>query len=136
MFVGGIKPHNYCLPILKREIDRQFLKAATGGYKFLEPIQHLISLKIKKVLVCAGVFNATYCLPILAQIFDDNNALEKLESFVSVNGATHYNIKINDTKIKLKKLPKPIEFKKSIKIDEEEIIIFNPEFCVFWIVEK
>ena len=50
-----------------------------------------------------GVFNATYCLPILAQIFDSNeNSIENLENFVSKNGAEHYNLGLNKEKLNLK----------------------------------
>ena len=70
IFVGGIRPHNYCLPILKREIHRKaLLKAATSGNpKFFlgtDTAPHLTSDK-ESACGCAGVFNSTYCVSILA----------------------------------------------------------------------
>jgi len=136
IFIGGIKPHNYCLPILKREIHKQHLvKAAISGNSkiFLgtDTAPHLIRDK-ESSCGCAGIFNATYCLPILAQIFDNQKSLDKLESFVSKNGALHYNLKLNNGKIKLIKSKKRSIFKKYLNIDKEKIKIFEPDFPVFW----
>ena len=136
IFVGGIRPHNYCLPILKREIHRiALLKAAVGGNpKFFlgtDTAPHLTKDK-ESACGCAGVFNATYCLPILAQIFDDQKSINSLENFISINGAIHYGIKPNKDKIKLIKSSKNVVFNKYLNINEEKIKIFNPNFPVFW----
>ena len=98
LFVGGIRPHNYCLPILKREIHRKaLLKAATSKKtKFFlgtDTAPHLTSDK-ESACGCAGVFNASYCIPILAQLFDNENALPQLEGFISKHGAQHYNLSL------------------------------------------
>ena len=85
---------------------------------------------------CAGIFNATYCLSIRAQLFENHNSMNNLESFVSRNGATHYNLKFNSGKIKLIKSSKEIIFKHSLKIGNKKIKIFNPEFPVFWEVAQ
>src|SRR6056300_900185 len=105
LFVGGIRPHNYCLPILKRETHRKALlqAALSGNSKFFlgtDTAPHLIKDK-ESACGCAGIFNAPYCLPILAQLFENKNSIDKLESFVSKNGALHYNLKLNEDKIKL-----------------------------------
>ena len=110
LFVGGIKPHNYCLPILKREIHRKaLLKAATNNNtKFFlgtDTAPHLTGDK-ESECGCAGVFNSTYCLSILAQLFDNENAFTQLENFISKNGAKHYNLDVNKEKIKLTKTQK------------------------------
>ncbi len=136
IFVGGIRPHYYCLPILKRENHRQaLLKVAISGNKkfFLgtDTAPHFVHDK-ESDCGCAGVFNATYCLPILAQIFDNFDSINNLESFVSKNGALHYRLKKNKEKIKLIKSNKEIIFKKFIKIGNKQIKIFNPEFPVYW----
>ena len=116
LFVGGIKPHNYCLPILKRETHRKALiKAATSGNRkfFLgtDTAPHLTKDK-ESECGCAGVFNATYCLPILAQLFDNNYALSQLENFISKHGALHYNLNINKEKLKLVRSSERLIFKK------------------------
>ena len=139
IFVGGIRPHNYCLPILKREKHRKALiKVATNGNKkfFLgtDTAPHFLSDK-ENCCGCAGIFNATYCLPILAQIFDNENSLDKLENFVSKNGARHYDLSLNKKRIKLIKLDEKLTFKKFIPIYKEKLKIFKPDIPVFWKVK-
>ena len=136
IFVGGIKPHNYCLPILKREEHRQALikVAISDNKKFFlgtDTAPHLVGDK-ESACGCAGIFNSTYCLSILAQIFENENALTKLENFVSYNGSSHYNLKPNKEKIKLVKLNDRLQFKKSLDVNKNKIHIFDPEFPIFW----
>ena len=136
LFVGGIKPHNYCLPILKRETHRKALinAATSGNHKFFlgtDTAPHLTKDK-ENDCGCAGVFNATYCIPILAQIFDDHNSIHNLENFVSRNGASHYNLNFNKEKIKLFKSNEVQIFKKFLKIGKNKIKIFNPDFPIYW----
>ena len=140
LFVGGIKPHNYCLPILKREIHREALvKAAiSGNRKFFlgtDTAPHLTKDK-ESDCGCAGVFNATNCVSILAQVFDDHNSINKLENFVSKNGAFHYNLDINKEKIILFRSSKKLIFKDFLKVNKEKVKIFEPDFPVFWHVSK
>jgi len=71
-------------------------------------------------------------LSILAQIFDNENSISKLETFVSINGANHYNLKTNKEKIKLIKLPEPLEFRKALKVSKQYIDIFDPNFPIYW----
>ena len=140
IFVGGIKPHYYCLPILKREEHRKaLLKVATNGNsKFFlgtDTAPHFISDK-ESACGCAGIFNATYCIPILAQLFDNENALPQLESFISKNGAKHYNLNINKEKITLIKSSQNLFFKKYLDVSEQKIKIFEPDFLIFWKVSE
>ena len=136
IFIGGIKPHNYCLPILKREVHKAALveAAISGSFKFFLGTDTAPHLKEDKESACgcAGVFNATNCMSILAEIFDRKNSIEKLEAFVSLNGAKHYKCEINKEKIKLRKSNMPLSFKNSLKFGNKEIIIFEPDFPVFW----
>ena len=139
IFVGGIKPHNYCLPILKREIHRDALiKVATSGNpKFFlgtDTAPHFVSDK-ESECGCAGIFNATYCLNILAQIFDDQKSINNLEKFVSKNGAFHYKLEANKDKVKLIKSKSRINFRKFLYVKNEKIKIFEPDFPVFWGIE-
>lgn len=136
IFVGGIKPHNYCLPILKREEHREALLkvAISGNSKFFlgtDTAPHLTHNK-ESACGCAGIFNSSYCMSILAQLFDNQNSITKLEAFVSINGANHYNLKKNKDKLKLVKSKKQLKFKKFLKVDGFKISIFNPGFPVFW----
>ena len=75
-------------------------------------------------------------MSILAQLFDDENSLHSLEKFVSINGARHYNLKINEEKIKLIKSKMPIKFREKLKFNEHSINIFNPNYPIFWQVKN
>ena len=139
MFVGGIKPHFYCLPILKRKTHQEALiKAATSGNsKFFlgtDTAPHLKNQK-ENECGCAGVFNATNCISIVAEIFDREKCIKMLEKFVSINGAKHYDCEINKEKIKLKKMKNPLISKKYLKIGADRIVIFEPDFPIFWEVQ-
>ena len=136
MFVGGLRPHFYCLPILKRNVDQKALiqAATSGNNKFFlgtDTAPHLKNQK-ESACGCAGVFNATNCMSILAEIFDKSKSINMLEKFVSINGAKHYGFKTNREKIKLRKLIKPLSFDKSLKFKTNEIMIFTPDFLVYW----
>jgi dihydroorotase len=138
LFVGGIRPHNYCLPILKRETHRKvLLKAAiSGNPKFFlgtDTAPHLTQDK-ESDCGCAGVFNATYCLSILAQLFDNENSLNNLEKFISRNGANHYNLKTNNEKVLIVKSNETLSFREYLHIGNQKIKIFKPDFPVFWTI--
>ena len=79
--------------------------ATSGNNKFFlgsDTAPHQIKDK-ESSCGCAGVFNSTYCLSTITQIFEEHNSLSNLENFVSVNGAKHYNLKHNESSIKLVK---------------------------------
>ncbi|MCB1986478.1 MAG: dihydroorotase [Burkholderiales bacterium] len=118
IFQGGIRPHYYCLPILKSEQHRQALiKAATSGNKkfFLgtDSAPHRRSMK-ESDCGCAGIFTAHAAIELYAEAFERANALDKLEAFASYNGADFYQLPRNTTSITLKKetwqVPEKIEF--------------------------
>ena len=75
-------------------------------------------------------------MSILAEIFDKENSINLLENFTSINGAKHYGLEINEEKIKLTKTNKPIKFNDIIEFNGEKIVIFKPDFPVFWKVVK
>ena len=140
IFVGGIRPHNYCLPILKREYHRKALieAAVSGNPKFFlgtDTAPHLSRDK-ESSCGCAGIFNSTYCMSTLAQLFDDKNSLTKLESFVSRNGAKHYNLDVNKEKVTLIKSNEILKIKKDLTFNKQKIKIFNPGFAIYWDVKK
>lgn len=140
IFVGGIRPHNYCLPILKRETHRKsLLKMATSGNpKFFlgtDTAPHFIHDK-ESDCGCAGIFNSTYCIPIIAQIFDNENSLDKMENFISKNGANHYKLDINKDKISICKSDKALQFKENLDVGNNTIKIFSPGFPVYWKVSN
>ncbi len=139
IFSNGINPHNYCLPILKREKHKEALvkAAVSGNSKFFlgtDTAPHLVKDK-ENSCGCAGIFNATYCMQILAQIFENENSLSNLEKFTSKNGSKHYNLNINEEKITLVRLKEGQKLKKFLKVQNEKIRIFDPNFTIFWKVK-
>ncbi len=107
ILVGGIHPHNYCLPILKREQHRQALvKAATrGNAKFFlgtDSAPHVTHLK-ENACGCAGCYTAFAAIELYAEIFEKENALDKLEAFASFYGADFYGLARNKHTITLEK---------------------------------
>ena len=107
MFKGGMNPHYYCLPILKREIHREALvAAATGGSKkfFLgtDSAPHAQDRK-ETSCGCAGIYSAHAAIELYAEAFDQANALDKLEGFASFHGPDYYGLPRNSSTITLEK---------------------------------
>ena len=114
MLEHKIKPHYYCLPILKREEDRKALLEAAynKNQKFFmgtDSAPHDIKNK-EHECGCAGIFNTINCIQTLAQIFDNHNMLNYLENFISKNGPTLRGIP-NVEKITLQKQTNPLFFR-------------------------
>jgi len=109
MFKGGIRPHYYCLPVLKREQHRAALvRAATSGNpKFFlgtDSAPHAISAK-ESACGCAGLYNAPTALETYVEVFEQHNALDKLEGFASRHGPAFYGLPLNTGTITLVKEP-------------------------------
>jgi dihydroorotase len=107
LFAGGLRPHMYCLPVAKRESHRLALRdaATSGEAKFFlgtDSAPHPVHDK-EKDCGCAGIFSAPAALEIYAQVFDEEEALDKLESFASLNGPRFYGLKPNEARITLKR---------------------------------
>ena len=112
MLVGGIKPHFYCLPILKRNTHQAALvKAATSGSsKFFlgtDSAPHAIGAK-ESACGCAGSYTAFAALELYAEVFEAEDALEKLEGFASFNGPDFYNLPRNTDTVTLEKSAWPV----------------------------
>ncbi|MDH5736189.1 MAG: dihydroorotase, partial [Gammaproteobacteria bacterium] len=107
IFKGGIRPHYYCLPVLKREHHREALiKVATSANKkFFLGTDSAPHAKHKKESACgcAGIFSAPLAIELYARIFEENNALDKLEAFASFYGADFYGLPRNSETITLEK---------------------------------
>jgi dihydroorotase len=107
MLVGGVRPHLFCLPILKRNIHQQALiKAATSGNKkFFLGTDSAPHAKGKKEAACgcAGSYTAHAALELYAEVFDSENKLENLESFASHNGPDFYGLPRNTDTVTLSK---------------------------------
>jgi len=105
LLVGGIKPHNYCLPVLKRNIHQEALRNAikSGSNKFFLGTDSAPHEKHNKETACgcAGCYSAPSALELYTQIFDNLEILDKLEGFSSHYGADFYGLPRNNTKITL-----------------------------------
>ncbi|HSN79061.1 MAG TPA: dihydroorotase, partial [Rhodoferax sp.] len=107
IFTGGIRPHYYCLPVLKRESHRQALLAAasSGNSKFFlgtDSAPHAVHLK-EHASGCAGCYTALTAMELYAQAFDSVGALAKLEAFASFNGADFYGLPRNTGTLTLRR---------------------------------
>jgi dihydroorotase len=107
MLVGGIHPHHYCLPVLKRNTHQQALiKAATSGDpKFFlgtDSAPHAVNAK-ESSCGCAGIYSSHAAIELYAEAFDKANALDKLEGFASHFGADFYGLTRNTNTITLTK---------------------------------
>jgi dihydroorotase len=105
MFAGGIRPHHYCLPLLKREEDRRALivAATSGSPKFFlgtDSAPHSRSAK-ETACGCAGIYTAHAGIELYAEVFAAANALDKLENFASVFGPKFYSLPVNQDRITL-----------------------------------
>lgn len=107
MLVGGIHPHYYCLPVLKREAHREaLLAAATGGnQKFFlgtDSAPHAQHMK-ENACGCAGIYTAHAAVELYAEVFEQAGALGRLEGFASFHGADYYRLPRNTRTITLRK---------------------------------
>ena len=135
LFAGGLRPHHYCLPILKRERHREaVLKAATSGAScfFLgtDSAPHTVGAK-ESACGCAGIFNSLEGLGLYAEIFESMGALAHLEGFASLNGARFYGLPVNEDRVTLVKtsfsVPERIEVE-----DGETIVPFRAGEDISW----
>lgn len=105
MLVGGIRPHNYCLPVLKRATHQQALRAivASGNPKFFLGTDSAPHAKHRKESACgcAGCYSAWSAIELYAQVFEELGALDKLEAFASHYGADFYGLPRNKGTITL-----------------------------------
>jgi len=109
LFVGGLRPHHYCLPVLKRETHRQALiKAATSGDpKFFlgtDSAPHPRNAK-ESTCGCAGIYSAHGAIELYAEIFEQANSLDRLEAFSSFYGADFYGLPRNRDTLTLERQP-------------------------------
>ncbi|MCK5576649.1 MAG: dihydroorotase, partial [Sphingomonadales bacterium] len=107
MFQNGLQPHNYCLPVAKREQHRLALRraATSGSSKFFlgtDTAPHTVENK-EKSCGCAGIFNAPYALESYAKTFEEEGALDKLEGFASEHGPRFYGLLLNETRVVLER---------------------------------
>ena len=136
LLVGGIRPHYYCLPVAKREEHRLALRSAatSGDPRFFlgtDSAPHVDAAK-ETGCGCAGCFTATNTLPLLAHVFEEDGALDRLEGFASRHGPAFYGLPLNDGTITLSKGETPTAFPAKIDTGDGPVTVFDPGFDVFW----
>jgi dihydroorotase len=134
MFKGGIRPHYYCLPVLKREQHRQaLLRAATSGNpKFFlgtDSAPHAIDKK-ETACGCAGIYNAHAAIELYAEVFEQQNALDKLEAFASRHGPAFYRLPVNTRSITLQKQAWQVEATKPL--GKEKLVPLRAGELIHW----
>lgn len=140
LLVGGVKPHYYCLPVLKREQHRLALveAAVSGDPRFFlgtDSAPHATHLK-ENACGCAGVFTAPNALACLATVFEAESALERLEAFTSLHGAAFYKLPPNEAQLNLIRADKPQNWPAQISAgDNETVTLFDPGFPIYWTVQ-
>jgi dihydroorotase len=137
MLVGGIRPHYFCLPILKRNTHQQALiDAATSGDKkfFLgtDSAPHAQHAK-ESACGCAGVYSAHAAIELYAEVFEQANALDKLEAFASLNGANFYQLPVNQDKITLVK--KSWKVPATMTFGDDVVVPVRANETILWQVE-
>ena len=133
---GGLKPHYYCMPIAKGEEHRLAVRAAavSGNKKFFfgsDSAPHPQAAK-ESARAAAGCFTATNAMSILAHVFEEEAALDKLEGFTSLYGAAFYQSPVNEEKITLVKQDTPVTFPEKIEGEAGPVVVFDPGFPVYW----
>jgi dihydroorotase len=107
LLAGGVRPHYYCMPILKRETHRRALVAAatSGDRRFFLGTDSAPHAKDTKETACgcAGCYSAPLAMALYAEAFDDAGALDRLEGFASLNGAAFYRLPPNADRITLRR---------------------------------
>jgi len=134
MFAGGIRPHHYCLPVLKREEHRQSLVAAaiSGNPKFFlgtDSAPHAKSAK-EAACGCAGMYTSHAGIELYAEVFDEADALDKLEAFASFYGADFYGLPRNTDTITLVK--ESWEVPKSLPLGGDELVPLRAGEPISW----
>ena len=138
LFQGGLRPHHYCLPVLKREQHRRALVAAatSGDAKFFlgtDSAPHAQSQK-ESACGCAGIFSAHAALELYTHVFETQHAMDKLEAFASTNGPAFYQLPVNQQQITLTRRPWTVPERYELA-DNETLIPFLVGETLNWKME-
>ncbi|MGI9351224.1 MAG: dihydroorotase [Rhizobiaceae bacterium] len=138
ILAGGIRPHYYCLPVAKREEHRLALReAATSGnptfFLGTDSAPHSDPLK-EQACGCAGIFTSINTMSLLAHVFEEENALDHLEAFTSLNGPAFYGLQPNDETITLERQDSPVSYPAKIETGGGPVTVFDPMVDIYWAV--
>ncbi|XDA99503.1 dihydroorotase [Sulfitobacter sp. LCG007] len=134
ILAGGIRPHYYCLPVAKRESHRLALRdaATSGEARFFLGTDSAPHTDAAKLLPCgcAGCFTAPNTMAILAHVFEEENALDRLERFCSLNGPAFYGLPANTASMTLERAPAPALAQ--VETADGPVTVFDPGFTPAW----
>jgi dihydroorotase len=135
-FGWGLKPYMYVMPVIKTEHDRQALrKAATSGeacyFLGTDSAPHPVARKLALNGI-PGIFNAPVAMASYARTFEEENALDKLEKFASLNGPAHYGLKPNDETITLERRPWAAPEEIKVAGPDERALIYRGGETLQW----
>ncbi|MEZ4454932.1 MAG: dihydroorotase [Gemmatimonadales bacterium] len=138
MFQGGIRPHYYCLPVLKRERHRLALRqaAVSGNPKFMlgtDSAPHRVETK-ETACGCAGVFNAPHALEAYLTVFDEEGALDRFEAFASEHGPRFHGLPLNDGTVTLVRAP--VEVPETTRTDDLAVVPYRAGERLRWRFEE
>jgi len=135
IFAGGLRPHNYCLPVLKRGSHREALAAlATSGFDrvFLGTDSAPHPTHAKEAECCAaGCFTAPVAMGCLAELFDEAGALDRLEAFTSLNGPAFYGLPPNEARVTLRK-GGPVAWPAAVETGAGPVTVWSPGRDIHW----
>jgi dihydroorotase len=139
ILAGGIRPHYYCLPVAKREKHRLALRAAaTGGdtrfFLGTDSAPHADPAKLSEC-GCAGCFTSPNTMSLLAHVFEEEGALDRLEGFASRHGPAFYGMPVNTQTMTLVKQAHPVSYPAKVETGAGPVTVFDPGFEVFWQVQ-
>ena len=134
LFAGGLRPHAYCLPVVKREKHRLAVRkaAVSGSPKFFlgtDSAPHARHAK-ESACGCAGIFNAPYALESYAAVFEEEGAREKLEGFASEHGARFYGLPLNEGTVTLER--SEAEVPERLGVGQIELVPFHAGQTLGW----
>jgi dihydroorotase len=136
ILAGGIRPHYYCLPVAKREKHRLALRAAatSGDRRFFlgtDSAPHPTDLK-ENACGCAGCYTSINTMSLLAHVFEEDGALDRLQDFASINGPTFYGLPVNETEMTLTKGDQPVTYPAGFETGSGHVTVFDPGFDLYW----
>lgn len=138
LLVGGIKPHYYCLPILKHQRDQQAIQQAvrSGHRKFFAGTDSAPHARKQKenACGCAGIYSAPYALACYTQVFEELDALSKLDDFLSKYGADFYRLPRQTKTMTLTKQPQTIS--NCLPLGKEQVIPIAAGSVLNWSVHE
>lgn len=136
ILAGGIRPHYYCLPVAKREQHRLALRAAatSGDRRFFlgtDSAPHPTDLK-ENACGCAGCYTSINTMSLLAHIFEEEGALDRLKDFASINGPAFYGLPVNPSTMTLVKKDIAVQFPAGFETGAGHVTVFDPGFETYW----